>query len=272
MKNIGVLAGDLRQHYIADNLKSAGFNTKYLYSFQEFPAYVVPVPFTRDGKTVNSMLKNELTINDFIATLKAGDIIFGGNIPETFINEAKKLNVKCHDFMKCSDVVWANAYLTAEGLLSKIIESTSFSLKDSNIFIIGYGKCGSLSAKLLAPLCKNIFVYDHTPKHLHELEANGFIPLELLQIEKQIKNFNIVINTVPQAVLTNKHYSFFNKDSMFFEIASFPFGLDKEILDKHSLCLITCPGIPGKSSPKTAGEIISRNIIEQLERTDKNDP
>lgn len=272
MKNIGVIAGDLRQHYIVSHLCANGYPAKYLYNFRESSVYVVPVPFTRDGININSMLKNTLTIDDFIASLKEGDIIFGGNIPKNFIDEVSKLNVTCHDFMKDSDVVWKNAYLTAEGLLAAIIESTSFSLKNANIFIIGYGRCGSLTAKLLKPLCNDIYIYDHTPAHLHELETNGYIPLKFHQIEKYMPTFDIAINTVPTSVLTERHYELADSECIFYEIASAPYGFNNEKIVKHNLRLVTCPGIPGKSSPKTAGEIISTNIIEHLERTEINEP
>lgn len=268
MKKIGVIAGDLRQHYIVSHLNAHGYSAKYLYNFEESDAYIIPVPFTKDGVTLNSMLKNQLTIDDFMASLKEGNLVFGGSIPESFMKKAKAANIICHDFMKDSDVVWKNAYLTAEGLLSTIIDSTSFSLKNANVFIIGYGKCGSLTAKLLKPLCKKIYIYDHTPKHLHELETNGFLPLKLQDIKNYMPQLDIAINTVPESVLTDEHYMLSHKECIFYEIASHPFGFDHEKIDKHNLHLITCPGIPGKSSPKTAGEIISTNIIEHLERTD----
>lgn len=271
MNTIGILAGDLRQHYIASNLGRAGYNTKYLYSFDYCSAYVVPVPFTKDGVTLNSMLKDELSIDDFIFSQKKGNIIYGGNIPKDVVQQLNKIGVICHDFLKDSNVVWENAYLTAEGLISQIIEATPFSLKDKNIFIIGYGKCGSIIAKLLAPLCGNIFIYDHTPKHLYELKANGFIPLEHKNIMTYFHDFHIVINTVPAKELNKSHYALANSSCFFFEVASKPFGLDSDIIEAHNLHLITCPGIPGKTSPETAGEIISNNIIEHLERNDINE-
>lgn len=271
MNKIGILAGDLRQHYIASSLSQAGYSTEYLYNFDCCPAYVVPVPFTKDGVTLNSMLKDELSIDDFIFSQKEGNVIYGGNIPKVVVEKLNKIGVICHDFLEDSSVVWENAYLTAEGLLSYIIEATPFSLKDKNIFIIGYGKCGSLTAKLLAPLCNNIFIYDHTPKHLHELKANGFIPLEYENIITHFQDFHVVINTVPAKELNESHYAIANKDCFFFEIASKPFGLDSDIIEAHNLHLITCPGIPGKISPEAAGEIISNNIIEHLERNDKDE-
>lgn len=269
MHQIGIFAGDLRQRYITAHLQKFGYQAEYLYNFEVSTVYVIPVPFTRDSQTINAMFKNSLSIDDFSFSLKDGDIIFSGNIPETFYNMVTKKKVAVYDFMKDDDIAWQNAYLTAEGLLAKIIEETPFSLKDKNVLITGFGKCGSLTAKLLSYLFKNVFVYDHTPIHLYQAKANGFITLEYDHLSQYIDNFDIIINTVPNKIFTPKHYAQMNKKCVLFEIASYPFGLDEDIIHKHNLHFITCPGIPGKISPETAGELISQKIIEHLERTDK---
>lgn len=269
MEHIGILAGDLRQHYITTYLKDSGYNARYLYTFEESSVYVIPVPFTRDGTTINTMLKNKLTIEDFCFSLKNGDTVFGGNIPASFYSFIADKHINVCDFMADQDIVWQNAYLTAEGLLAKIIEETHFSLRNKNILITGFGKCGSLIAGLLSPLCGKIYVYDHTPIHLSQVKAQGFIPLEYDEISNYIEKFNVIINTVPEKIFTLNHYSHISKKCVLFEIASYPFGFNEDIVKKHNLHLITCPGIPGKVSPETAGELISKKIIEHLERTDK---
>ena len=40
---------------------------------------------------------------------------------------------------------------------------------------------------------------------------------------------------------------------------------------KNHLSLITCPGIPGATAPKNAGELIAKSIISYLERTEINE-
>ena len=39
---------------------------------------------------------------------------------------------------------------------------------------------------------------------------------------------------------------------------------------KYRLSLVTCPGLPGKTAPKSAGELIAKSIISYLERTGEN--
>lgn len=266
MHNIGIFAGDMRQRYICTFLGKAGYDPTYLYNFQESKTYVIPVPFTKDNITVNAAFKEPLLINDFLGSIKEGDILFGGNIPKQSIELLSNKNVTFYDFLKDDEIVWDNAYLTAEGLLSQIISSTPFSLKSKKILIIGYGRCGSLIAKLISPLCNTVYIYDHTPKHLYELKTNGFTPLKHDEIIYYMKDFDVIINTVPSKELNESHYNAAKKSCHFYEIASKPFGLDNDIISKHNLNLITCPGIPGKTSPETAGEIISKYIIRHLRK------
>ena len=43
-----------------------------------------------------------------------------------------------------------------------------------------------------------------------------------------------------------------------------------KLVKKYKLSLVTCPGLPGKTAPKSAGELIAKSIISYLERTGEN--
>ena len=85
-----------------------------------------------------------------------------------------------------------------------------------------------------------------------------------------VEKFDIIINTVPSQELKQVHYKKISKNCVLFEIASAPYGLSKSLADKFHLSLFTCPGIPGKYSPKNAVELIAKFIISYLERTEIN--
>ena len=125
-------------------------------------------------------------------------------------------------------------------------------------------------AKKLNALGGNITIYDHTKKHLDQAMTFGYDAIPYEEIVKLVEKFDIIINTVPSQELKQVHYEKIRKDCVLFEIASSPYGLSKSIADKYHLSLFTCPGIPGKYSPKNAGELIAKSIISYLERTGEN--
>ena len=175
-----------------------------------------------------------------------------------------------NNVLKDKNVVWNNAMLTAEGLIGKIILHTDFALNGSKVLVIGFGKCGTNIASRLFSLNCNVTIYDHTPEHLSQASSYGYNILEICDFDKNIHDFDIIINTVPCEVLTDYHMGLIKNSCILFEIASKPYGFNKELVNKYNLSLITCPGLPGETAPKTAGELIAQSIISYLERTGIN--
>lgn len=197
--------------------------------------------------------------------LKPGQIVFGGNIPDRLLTDAPS-DITFVDVLKDENVVWNNAMLTAEGLIAKIIENTDFALNNANVFILGFGKCGTNVASRLNSLNCSITIYDHTPKHLSQALSYGYEVLEIDDISYKINDFDIIINTVPKNILSDLHMSNIKKSCVLFEIASAPYGFDKTLTEKYKLSLITCPGLPGATAPKAAGELIAQSIISYLKQ------
>ena len=174
------------------------------------------------------------------------------------------------DFLKDEKVVWSNAMLTAEGLISNIINNTPFALDTAKALIIGFGRCGINTALKLKALNVCVTIYDHTPIHLCQASSYGLNTSTFDNLIECISDFDIIINTVPCEVLTENLLSLVKKDCVLFEVASRPYGINNELVKKYRLSLVTCPGLPGKTAPKSAGELIAKSIISYLERTGEN--
>lgn len=268
MKPIAVLSGDKRQFYIAQYLNRNGYDAyiKTNFDFNDVDCIVCSTPLCKSNGYLNCDFYSSFPIATFINLLN-NQTVFGGNIPEKFVYQSK---IKFVDVLKSSNLVWENGILTAEGLIKDIIEHTDFSIEHSNIFIIGFGNCGINIAKKLSVLGGSITIYDHTQKHLDQAKALGYDAISYQEIISTIEKFDIIINTVPSQELKPVHYEKLSKNCVLFEISSYPYGLDKTLADKNHLSLFTCPGIPGKYSPKNAGELIAKFIISYLERTEIN--
>ena len=152
-----------------------------------------------------------------------------------------------------------------------IIKNTDFAIENSEILILGYGNCGTNIGKKLNALGGKVTFYDHTEIHLIGARANGFKTVQLEDFDTHLNKFDIIINTVPQPILSDKHYSLLSKNTVLFDVSSQPFGFNKDLTCKNHLSLITCPGIPGATAPKNAGELIAKSIISYLERTEINE-
>lgn len=262
--DISILPGDLRQHYISYFLELNGVENKYIYSFENADVYIVPTPFTRDGIYVNSPLKEPVSILEFVEHLDDKSIVFSGGVCPEIIELLSAKSVKVFDYLKDSEMTLYNANLTANGLLHDIIEFTPFSLMNTKVLILGYGNCGKSIAAMLRPLVQTVNVYDHTERNMEKVIEDGLNEIYYNELEKALLQCNVVINTVPEPILTDLHLSSVNEITYFFEIASHPFGFQKELFHKYNLNLIYCPGLPGKYTPMCAGKRIATYIITKL--------
>lgn len=270
MKPIAILSGDKRQKYILKYLKTHGYNA-YLKSTMDFnndDILVCSTPFCKNKKFINCDFYSSFPLRTFLSLLKPNQIVFGGNIPTV----CKKIaNIKFVDTLQLDNIVWKNAILTAEGLIMHIIKNTDFAIENSEILVLGYGNCGTNIGKKLNALGGKVTFYDHTEIHLIGARANGFKTVQLEDFDTHLNKFDIIINTVPQPILSDKHYSLLSKNTVLFDVSSQPFGFNKDLTCKNHLSLITCPGIPGATAPKNAGELIAKSIISYLERTEINE-
>lgn len=273
MKKFAVLSGDLRQYYINEYFKKLGLFTelKTNMDFNDYDFVVCSTPFSKDGENINCDFYSSFPISTFTSLLKPWQKIFGGNIPKKLVSAYDETNIDFVDVLKDSHVVWNNALLTAEGLISKIILNTPFSIDSSNTLIMGFGRCGINTALRLKALGSNVTIYDHTKVHLSQASSFGLKTLEYKNLSNNLSKFNIIINTVPGKIFEPEHYKILNKECILFEIASAPFGFEPNLATQNQLSLITCPGLPGVTAPQAAGELIAKSIISYLERNGIND-
>ena len=269
MKPIAVLSGDKRQDYICQYLNNHGYNA-YLKSTMDFnqDEYIIcSTPLCKKGKYLNCDFYSSFPMETFMNLLKHGQTVFAGSIPKIFYND-KSFNFV--DVLHDETVVWNNAVLTAEGLISSIITHTDSTIRNARILILGFGKCGINVARTLTSLSGKVSIYDHTALHLIQARAYGYEGIEYEDLIHHIHKFDIIINTVPTDIFQEIHYMKANSSCVLFEIASAPYGFNEDFANKYNLSLITCPGIPGVTAPKAAGELIAKSIISYLERTEIN--
>ncbi len=269
MKKFAILSVDKRQQYIKDFLTKSGADAyiKTTMDFNNDDYIVCGTPFSKNNEYLNCDFYSSYPIKTFSSLLKPRQIVFGGNIPKSVIDIN---NVKFVDVLADENVVWNNSMLTAEGLISKIIENTDYSICNSCCLIIGFGKCGTNIASRLQLLGCEVTIYDHTPAHLSQAESFGYKTQVYENLIYNINNFDFIINTVENPVLKQEHFIKIKSTCSIFDIASGNRAFDKELLQKYNLSLITCPGLPGATSPKSAGELIAKSIISYLERNEIN--
>lgn len=245
---ITVFGGDMRMRVAADSLAERGFaiDTSGLYSGDcadcvSSDVFLLPVPTTRDGRTVYAPLSDKI-------------------IPLSFIEQAagKRLvlssvwNPQVENFIDYyNDDAYAvqNAVPTAEGAVKLAIELTGFTISGSKVLIIGYGRCGRVICDRFLGMRSRVCVSARRPEVLAEIAASGAEAFPLSKLNARINSFDIVINTVDAPLLNGVSCK-----ATIIDISTSG-CCNRETADK--LVYYRAPGLPGKIAPQASGLIVA---------------
>lgn len=165
--------------------------------------------------------------------------LFVANMTNKLKEIRDNYNIEVIPLFEFPDVLEYNSYLTAEGLLSIIIQKTDFNLRDSRVLLLGYGNCGKQIYKLF--------------KSITRIDVNNYDCIE---------KYDIIINTVPKLVLDKKLLKRVN--GIIFDISSFPYGIDIDYAKEMNVRYFIEPIIPARYHSYDAGMILAKKINEIL--------
>lgn len=215
---------------------------------QEKILVLLPIP-------VSAELLNHIKDN-----LTPQHIVLGGNLPSGFTAFCEGQKITCIDYFKYPAIAIENAVATAEGAICQAIQASDINLHQSQVLVIGFGKCGEILADKLSGLkCQvSISTRDETAKA--RAKAYGY----RLLAKPSYKEFDILFNTAPAPVIDASVIDQLKADAVIIDIASKPGGTDFNYCIQKGITAKHCPGIPGKYSPKTSARILFDQIQEKL--------
>lgn len=169
-----------------------------------------------------------------------------------------------YDYYKNENFVLKNAFLTAEGAITLAEEETDFSLFRSKILICGFGRIGKSLLSCLSGYGAEITVCSRSAISKSEALFSGAKHITLDELAMP-NSFDLVFNTVPHMIFTEKELKALKNDAVLIDLASFPGGIDTLVSHSLGLSLVDGRGIPKRYCEKTAGFFIGEAIIEILE-------
>ena len=208
--NITILPSDARTDYARHCLASYG--AKFLDSWGNFPeegVVLTGIPFTKNGKSLFTTLLPFFTIDSFIKKLTPDHIIIGGNFPAAVTDYCAMHDIPCYDVLQSPSFGRLNTRLTAEGLLAQVMSKTPFSVLESKILLIGYGRCGKEIARIFSNYSKKIVITEKNQKSVSAALANGFkcfSPDKIRGNKSLLAQTNIIINTAPDVPIASSFF------------------------------------------------------------------
>lgn len=277
--NILIIGGDKRQYFMADYFENIGKsvfiygvpesekrkNVKILSNaIKEADAIVLPLPLSKDNKSIYSIVPFKETVDDIAGETKSDQLIFAGMLNNSTQNKLSKNNGKVFDYFRRDEVSILNSIPTVQGILKTIFDNIDYTVHSSKCAVFGYGKTGKLTASTLKALGADVTVCVRKYSDIALAQANGLKGCLIKDFHSVAKDFDIIINSVPSIVIGKTILENMKKESLIIDVASAPYGTDFASAEKFGIKALQCPSLPGKTAPKTAGEIIAVGIMNIL--------
>lgn len=221
---LAMIPGDARQEALARLLRADGHETPPYRPGLSADWYIFPLPTGADP---------------LLGTLQPGSRVLAGAVKGTWPD------LRLRDYYAREPVQILNAVLTAEGAIGEAIRVSRRTLWASRALVLGYGRIGRALAQRLRALGTEVTVYARRGESRAWARAEGC----RVQEEPEGEGFHFLFNTIPEPVLDRAP-----ADTVCLELASRPGGF------RDLRGVLPCPGLPGKTAPETAAEVLKASI------------
>lgn len=157
-----------------------------------------------------------------------------------------------------------NAVPSAEGALAVGINATPEQMLGQKVLILGFGRIASQLAVYLTAMGCEVIVAARSREKRAKARMLGCRAVGFDVLGDILPEVTLIYNTVPCAVIGEDELAVFDDEAVYVELASVS-GIDSEALKRHSVTVIKAGGLPAKTAPKTAGEIIADAVEEILD-------
>lgn len=271
--NILIAGGDMRQIYCAKkladiyNVEVIGIDSDFSGSDStdgRYDCIVLPVPPLDEKGNINTPCSDDVISPDMLKkSMKNDCIVFTGQydkrLDELFPNS------RIIDYMSREDLSLKNAVPTAEGAIQIALDELPVTLSGLSVLIVGMGRIGTALAEILKGFGADITVAVRNANGTGKARVIG---VKSVCTKDMDTDYGLVFNTAPELVFDRELLQKSGDDTLFIDLASRPGGFDFRSAVELNKKVIWALGLPGKTAPITAGEIVAETIINILSEGD----
>ncbi len=275
---IAVLGGDKRQAILASLLADAGFECAAYGTpmsnlgsatvaadaegaINGAAAIVLPLPVTRDGKTLNAPAHDKaICLSELEKQIPLTTPIIGGMIKAEYFQSHR-----CCDYYAGEELKLLNTVPTAEGAVAIAMNELPTTLKGTKTLVMGFGRVGKTLGMMLKGLGAVLSVATRNTTEQAICEILDIATVEYSQLSETIGSYGLIFNTVPSVLLRDSLLEAVDDDAPVIDLATYPGGVDFERADELGKHVIWALALPGKVAPVTAATYIKKAVLRILE-------
>jgi len=185
-----------------------------------------------------------------------GAQIIAGTIPDALVDWYQRRGMQCMTFLDLESYQMENAAVTAEGALELALRRLNQTIRGSKCLVIGWGRIGKFLAPKLRDMGAEVTVSARRSGHWAQLAGLGLRPERTGEYRHGLGGYDVIFNTVPKQIMTEEQLTSIPSECLLVELASEPGGFPEGRGDRVE----TARGLPGKTAPKSAGEIVAAAV------------
>ena len=233
-------------------------------SGEQYDCLLLPVrPYKGDGKVNSPCCEGDTEASYLLDRLGPDAIVITGGDERQMHDMFPGHRVVC--YTERESFCLRNAVLTAEGAVQLALGELDEALCGLPVHIIGTGRIGMALCRILSGFGADISFSAHSSTGAARAHAAG------AALSEPGAEHRLIFNTAPAPVLTAEVLERLDRDALIIDLASSPGGTDFAAADRLGIRALHAPGLPGKTAPVTAGEILAGEVRDILEEVNWND-
>lgn len=145
-----------------------------------------------------------------------------------------------------------NAELSAESALGEVMQRSERALMDMQLLITGYGLFGRALALRCRALGARVCVAARREAVRHQAREEGMEAIPPEEMGERAAQVHMLLNTVPAQIIGADVLKVLPEGAWLLDLASAPYGFDRETAERLHPRFEILPGLPGKCVPLSA--------------------
>lgn len=266
---VGMIGNESRTAYMRAYLEKKGMEviavqTGNLDRIGSCKILVLPTPVLNGAGRIQGC-EPELTAQQIWNRVPRGCVIYGGKFPEEWQLYARRHGIVLRDFLRMEEVCRQNGAMTAQGCLMEAIHASHASAAGRSCLIIGYGCCGRQMACLLKGAGAHVRVWDSDPAKREQALSGGcelWMPF-YQKVEGAYKDAwtpEWIFHMADRRTMDHAFLQHCPPKCLIVDITTGG-GCDAEEAKRLGVHVLRCPGLPGKWTPRSGGELFGSIIV-----------
>ncbi len=274
-KTITVVGGDERTLRMVKILCSMGYEvqTMGLYpkdqetcDLAKATIVLLPYPYAVKDECIQTQTDLILEAKEVLAKLPEHAVVIAGmglegdDLQE--IIKQKALTVFLYASAK--SFLQANTDISAEAAVYEAMQRFEETVDGMEMLVMGYGLFGRALAKRLQALGAKVTVCVRRESVLNQVTKEGMRGLLIEELEGHAPKVQMVLNTIPARVLSEDFLQLLPKKAVILELASAPYGFDRQVADRYGIASYILPALPAKYAPQSAATALTRASLQWI--------